>query len=45
MPESKFNRIALIVSALVVVGLILFALLRDNAKPITLKKAQQLLQN
>ncbi len=43
MLESKTNRIALYVSAFVVVALILFAALRDNADPITLKEATKLL--
>ena len=45
MLDSKKNRIVLISSAFVVVALILFALLRDNADPITLKDAQNILSN
>jgi len=45
MLNSKTNRIALIASAFVVVLLIFFAVLRDNAKPITLKYAQNILSN
>ena len=43
MPSSKMNRIALIVSAFLVIVLILFALLRDTADAITLREAQKLL--
>ncbi len=43
MLESKTNRIALYVSAFLVVILVLFAALRDNADPITLKEATKLL--
>ncbi|HFB53163.1 MAG TPA: AAA family ATPase, partial [Sulfurimonas autotrophica] len=42
---SKTNRIALIVSAFVIIALVLFALLRDNADAITLNQANSLLQN
>ena len=45
MLDSKKNRIVLISSAFVVIALILFALLRDNADPITLKDAQNILSN
>ncbi len=45
MLESKTNRILLFVSAFIVIGLILFALLRDTADAITLSKATQLLEN
>ncbi|UCN01420.1 AAA family ATPase [Sulfurimonas sp. SWIR-19] len=45
MPESKTNRIAIYVSAFIIIILILFALLRDNADAITLKQAKELLQN
>jgi len=45
MLESKTNRIALYVSAFFVIILVLFAILRDNAEPITLKDAVNLLQN
>ena len=45
MLESKTNRIALFVSAFIVVALILFALLRDTADAITLLQAQKLLKN
>jgi len=44
MPTSKSNRIALIVSAFVIIALVLFALLRDNADAITLSQANSLLQ-
>ncbi len=43
MLESKTNRIALYVSAFLVIILVLFAVLRDNADPITLKEATKLL--
>ena len=43
MPTSKRNRITLFVSAFIIVALILFALLRDNAEPITLKNAKTIL--
>jgi cell division protease FtsH len=45
MLESKKNRIALIVSALIIVILVLFAILRDNADAITLSQATELLQH
>lgn len=45
MPTSKTNRIALYISASIIVILILFAMLRDNADAITLKDAKQLLEN
>jgi len=45
MPTSKTNRIALYVSASIIVILILFAILRDNADAITLKEAKRLLEN
>ena len=45
MLESKTNRIALYVSAFIVVALVLFALLRDNAESITLKDAINILNN
>ncbi len=45
MQNSKTNRIALYASAFLVVILVLFAILRDNAEPITLKKATALLDD
>ena len=45
MPTSKTNRIALIVSAFIIIALVLFALLRDNADAITLNQANSLLQS
>ncbi|QOP45588.1 AAA family ATPase [Sulfurimonas paralvinellae] len=45
MPSSKTNRIALIASAFVIIALILFAMLRDNADAITLNQANSLLQS
>jgi ATP-dependent metalloprotease FtsH len=43
MLESKTNRIALIVSAFIIIALVLFAIFRDNAQPITLTQANKLL--
>jgi len=45
MPSSKSNRIALVLSAFVIIALVLFAMLRDNADPITLNQANALLQS
>ncbi|WP_428738668.1 AAA family ATPase [Sulfurimonas sp.] len=45
MLESKKNRIALIVSAIIIVVLVLFAVLRDNANSITLSQATTILEN
>lgn len=45
MLTSKKNRIILVVSAFVVVALVLFALLRDNAQSVTLKDALSMLHN
>jgi ATP-dependent metalloprotease FtsH len=45
MPTSKTNRIALVISAFVIIALVLFALLRDNADAITLNQANSLLQS
>lgn len=45
MAESKSNRVALYASAFLVIILVLFAILRDNAEPITLKDAKSLLEN
>jgi len=45
MLGSNSNRIALYVSAFFVVILVLFAILRDNATPITLKEAQSILNS
>lgn len=45
MAESKSNRVALYASAFLVIILVLFAILRDNADPITLKDAKALLDN
>jgi len=44
MPESKTNRIAIYLSAFIIIILILFALLRDNAEVITLNQAKGLLK-
>ena len=45
MLNSKTNRIALIVSAFIVISLVLFAILRDNADKITLSDANKILNN
>lgn len=45
MLESKTNRVVLYVSAFLVIILVLFAAIRDNADDITLKKAKEILQN
>lgn len=45
MPTSKTNRIALYVSAAIIIILILFAILRDNSEAITLKDAKQILDD
>ena len=45
MPSSKMNRIALYVSAFLVIALVLFAILRDNADQITLNQANKLLSS
>jgi len=45
MLSSKTNRIAIYVSAFFVIALIIFAILRDNAESITLRKATKLLNN
>ena len=44
MLNSKTNRIALYISATIIILLVLFALLRDNADPITLREASTMLQ-
>ncbi|WP_373002485.1 AAA family ATPase [Sulfurimonas sp.] len=45
MPNSKMNRILLYVSAFIIISLVLFAILRDNASDITLYDAQKILEN
>ena len=45
MLESKSNRVALYASAFLVVVLVLFAILRDNADSITLRDATNILNN
>ncbi|MDA3909363.1 MAG: AAA family ATPase [Sulfurimonas sp.] len=45
MLNSKMNRILLYVSAFVIIALVLFAILRDNASDITLRDAQGILEN
>ena len=44
MPSSKTNRFALYLSAFLIVSLVLFAMLRDNATAITLNQANTMLQ-
>ncbi|MDF1877116.1 AAA family ATPase [Sulfurimonas sp. SAG-AH-194-L11] len=43
MPTSKSNRIAIYLSAFIIIVLVLFAVLRDNAAFITLSKANEIL--
>ena len=45
MLESKTNRIALFVSAFIIIALVLFAILRDNSQAISLAQATELLQS
>jgi ATP-dependent metalloprotease FtsH len=45
MPNSKINRILLYMSAFIIIALVLFAILRDNASDITLRDAQKILDN
>jgi len=45
MLESKTNRIALYLSAVIIITLVLFAIFRDNSHPISLAKANELLQS
>lgn len=45
MPSSKINRVLLYVSAFIIIALVLFAILRDNASEITLRDAQSILEN
>lgn len=45
MPNSKVTKIALFVSAFLIVSLVLFAILRDNAESITLQQASDILNN
>ena len=44
MLNSRTNRIALYISAVIIIMLILFALLRDNADSVTLREATTMLQ-
>ena len=44
MLNSKTNRVALYISATIIIMLILFALLRDNAHSVTLREANTMLQ-
>ena len=45
MPTSKTNKIALYLSAFIIVSLVLFAILRDNADSITLSQASVMLND
>jgi len=45
MPTSKTNRIALYLSAFIIILLVLFAILRDNSESITLAQANTMLEN
>ncbi|NPA66037.1 MAG: AAA family ATPase [Epsilonproteobacteria bacterium] len=45
MPNSKINRILLVVSAVLIILLVLFALFRDTSENITLEDAQEMLKN
>jgi len=45
MQNSKNNRLALYISAFIVIALVLFAMLRDNADNITLRDASNILKN
>lgn len=45
MRESKTNRVVLYASAILIIILVLFAILRDNADEISLKKAKEILDN
>ena len=45
MPTSKLNRLLVVISAVFIVLLVLFALFRDNSTTVSLQKAQQLLQS
>jgi ATP-dependent metalloprotease FtsH len=45
MRESKTNRVVLYASAFLIIILVLFALIRDNAEEISLIKAKEILEN
>jgi ATP-dependent metalloprotease FtsH len=45
MLNSKINRLLLYVSSFIIIALVLFAILRDNASEITLRNAQLILDN
>ena len=45
MLKSKYNNLILYISAFFIIGLILFAILRDTSSPITLNEAEKLLDN
>ena len=45
MPTSKFNRLLIVVSAVFIVLLVLFALFRDTSELVSLRQAKELLAN
>ena len=45
MPSSKLNRIAIYVSATLIILLVIFALLRNRADDVTLHQANVMLKN
>jgi len=45
LPTSKTNKLVLVISALMLVALMLFAILRDNAKSISLLELNQIIAN
>ena len=45
MLNSSTNRIALYVSAFIIISLVIFAVVRDNSKPVTLNEATVMLEN
>jgi len=45
MLNSSTNRIALYVSAFIIISLVIFAIVRDNSEPITLNEATVMLEN
>ena len=45
MPTSKLNRLLVVISAVLIVILVLFALFRDTSQPVSQKEAKQLLES
>jgi len=45
MLSSSTNRIALYVSAFIIISLVIFAIVRDNSQALTLNQAQEMLEN